>query len=106
MAIKKPQFEHILYGRSKIKVIFEPLKSLDGYFETNQKLIVLDSRIKGKRLFNTIIHEIFHVIAYYSKLKFKNMSEEQMAIKVGNGYTTIFKQNPKLWKYLTKLLKG
>jgi len=106
MALKKPQFEHILYGRSKIKVIFEPLKSLDGYFETQQKLIVLDSRIKGKRLFNTIIHEIFHVIAYYSKLKFKNMSEEQMAIKVGNGYTAIFKQNPKLWKYLTKLLKG
>ena len=28
------------------------------------------------------------------------MSEEQMAIKVGNGYTAIFKQNPKLWKYL------
>jgi hypothetical protein len=28
-----------------------------------------------------------------------------MAIKVGNGYTAIFKQNPKLWKYLTKLLK-
>jgi len=106
MAIKKPQFEHILFGRAKIKVIFEILKDLDGYFETEKKIIVLDSRIKGKRLFNTIIHEIFHVIAYYSKLKFKNMSEEQMAIKVGNGYTKIFKQNPKLWKYLTKLLKG
>jgi hypothetical protein len=106
MAIKKPQFEHILFGRNKIKVIYEPLKGLDGYFETNQKLIVLDSRIKGKRLFNTIIHEIFHVIAYYSKIKFKNMSEEQMAIKIGDGYTKIFKQNPKLWKLLTKLLKG
>src|SRR5210317_30101 len=106
MGIKKPQFEHILFGRNKIKVIYEPLKGLDGYFETNQKLIVLDSRIKGIRLFNTIIHEIFHVIAYYSKIKFKNMSEEQMAIKIGDGYTKIFKQNPKLWKLLTKLLKG
>ena len=106
MALKKPQFKHILFGRNKIKVIYEPLKGLDGYFETNQKLIVLDSRIKGIRLFNTIIHEIFHVIAYYSKIKFKNMSEEQMAIKIGDGYTKIFKQNPKLWKLLTKLLKG
>ena len=46
-----PQLEHILYGRKKIKVIFKPLKNLDGYYETEKKIIVLDSRIKGKRLF-------------------------------------------------------
>ena len=100
-----PQLEHILYGRKKIKVKFKALKNLDGYFETNDNIIVLDSRIKGKRLFNTIIHEIFHLIAYHSKIKFKSMGEEPMAIEIGNGFTKIFKQNPKLWKYLTKLLK-
>jgi len=28
-----------------------------------------------------------------------------MAIEIGNGFTKIFKQNPKLWTLLTKLLK-
>ena len=100
-----PQLEHILYGRNKIKVHFRPLKNLDGYFETEKNIIVLDSRIKRKRLFNTIIHEIFHLIAHQCKIKFKNMSEEPMAIEIGNGFTKIFKQNPKLWTFLTKLLK-
>ena len=100
-----PQLEHILYGRKKIKVHFRPLKNLDGYFETEKNIIVLDSRIKRKRLFNTIIHEIFHLIAYHSKIKFKSMSEEPMALEIGNGFTKIFKQNPNLWTLLTKLLK-
>lgn len=100
-----PQLEHILYGRKKIKVHFRPLKDLDGYFETEKNIIVLDSRIKRKRLFNTIIHEIFHLIAHHSKIKFKSMSEEPMAIEIGNGFTKIFKQNPNLWTLLTKLLK-
>lgn len=100
-----PQLEHILYGRKKIKIHFRPLKDLDGYFETEKNIIVLDSRIKRKRLFNTIIHEIFHLIAHHSKIKFKSMSEEPMAIEIGNGFTKIFKQNPNLWTLLTKLLK-
>ena len=100
-----PQLEHILYGRKKIKIKFMPLKDLDGYFETEKNIIVLDSRIKRKRLFNTIIHEIFHLIAHHSKIKFKSMSEEPMAIEIGNGFTKIFKQNPNLWTLLTKLLK-
>ena len=101
-----PHLEHILYGRKKIKVHFRPLKNLDGYYETEKKIIVLDSRIKGKRLFNTIIHEIFHLIAHLSKIKFRTMGEEPMAIEIGNGFTKIFKQNPKLWILLTKLLRG
>ena len=100
-----PHLEHILYGRKKIKVKFKALKNHDGYYEADKKIIVLDSRIKGKRLFNTIIHEIFHLIAHQSKIKFKNMSEEPMAIEIGNGFTKIFKQNPKLWTFLTKLIK-
>jgi hypothetical protein len=33
------------------------------------------------------------------------MGEEPMAIEIGDGFTKIFKQNPKLWTLLTKLLK-
>ena len=100
-----PQFEHIKFGRKFIKVKFEKLKDLDGYFETKLNIIVLDSRIRGKRLFNTIIHEIFHMIVHYQKIKCRDISEESLATQIGNNYTKVFKQNPKLWKFLTKLLK-
>ena len=101
-----PQFDHIKFGRKQIKVKFEKLKDLDGYFETKLNIIVLDSRIKGKRLFNTIIHEIFHMIVHHQKIKCRDISEESLATQIGNNYTKVFKQNPKLWKYLSKLLKG
>ena len=92
-------------GERKLRCILDHL-NLDGYYETEKKIIVLDSRIKGKRLFNTIIHEIFHLIAHLSKIKFRTMGEEPMAIEIGNGFTKIFKQNPRLWILLTKLLRG
>jgi Zn-dependent peptidase ImmA (M78 family) len=101
-----PQLDHISFGRKIVKVKFEPLKELDGYYETDKNIIVLDSRIKGKRLFNTIIHEIFHMIVHHQKIKCREKSEEALATQIGNNYTKIFKQNPKLWKFLTKLLKG
>ena len=34
-----PHLEHILYGRKKIRVHFRPLKNLDGYYETEKKII-------------------------------------------------------------------
>jgi hypothetical protein len=36
----------ILYGKRKIKVIFKPLKHLDGYFETEKHLLVIDKNLK------------------------------------------------------------
>ena len=80
-------------------------KILMDIYETDKKIIVLDSRIKGKRLFNTIIHEIFHLIAHLSKIKFRTIGEEPMAIEIGNGFTKIFKQNPNYGHYSPKLLK-
>jgi hypothetical protein len=92
----------IRYGRNIIKVEFKKLKKYDGYFETKKHLLVIDKTIKGNKLFNTIIHEIFHIIMYFEKINFK--FEEPIAIAVGNGFTKIFKQNPKLFKQLYKLI--
>lgn len=95
----------ILYGRRKIKVIFKPLKHLDGYFETNKHLLVIDKNLRGLDLFNTVIHEFFHMIMFYEKINVNDRGEEPIAIAVGNGFTKIFKQNPKLLKQLTKLIQ-
>lgn len=94
----------ILYSRRKIKVIFKPLKHLDGYFETEKHLLVIDKNLKGIELFNTIIHEFFHMIMFYEKINVNNRGEEPVAIAVGNGFTKIFKQNKNLFKQLYKLI--
>ena len=94
----------ILYSRRKIKVIFKPLKHLDGYFETEKHLLVIYKNLKGIDLFNTIIHEFFHMIMFYEKINVNNRGEEPVAIAVGNGFTKIFKQNKNLFKQLYKLI--
>jgi len=98
--------QSIKYGRKKIKVRFEILKNLYGYFETEKELLVIDSRVKGLRLFNTIMHELFHLIIHYAGIKVHDKGEETIAQVVGDGYAKIFKQNPNLWNILTKLIKG
>ena len=97
--------QNIKYGRKKINVKFEILNNLYGYFETEKNLLVLDKRLKGLKLFNTIIHELFHIIILYVGINVNNRGEEPIAQAVGDGYEKIFRQNPNLWKLLTKLLK-
>ncbi len=98
--------QSIKYGRKKIQVKFEILKNLYGYFETEKELLVIDKRIKGLRLFNTIMHELFHIIIHYAGINVNDRGEEPIAQAVGDGYEKIFRQNPNLWHNLTKLLKG
>jgi hypothetical protein len=98
--------QSIKYGKKKIPVKFEILKNLYGYFETEKEILVLDKRIKGLRLFNTIMHELFHIIIFYAGINVNNRGEEPIAQAVGDGYSKIFKQNPHLWNILTKLIKG
>jgi hypothetical protein len=96
----------ILYGKRKIKVIFKPLKHLDGYFETEKHLLVIDKNLKGIDLFNTIIHEFFHMIMFYEKINVNDRGEEPVAIAVGNGFTKIFKQNKNLFGLLYNIIKN
>jgi hypothetical protein len=98
--------QSIKYGRKKIQVRFEILKNLYGYFETEKEILVIDSRVKGLRLFNTIMHELFHIIIFYAGINVNDRGEEPIAQAVGDGYSKIFKQNPHLWNILTKLIKG
>lgn len=98
--------QSIKYGRKKINIKYEDIKGLDGYFQTDKNLLVIHKNLNGIDLFNTIIHEIFHIIMFYEEINVNERGEEPIAIAVGNGFTKIFKQNPKLWTKLTKLIKG
>ena len=98
--------QSIKYGRKKIKIKYEILKNLYGFYEPHKNLLVFDKRVKGIKLFNTIMHELFHIIIYQSGIDVNNRGEEPIAQAIGDGYEKVFRQNPNLWNSLTKLLKG
>ena len=95
----------IKYGKRKIKVHFEILKDCFGLYDPNLHTLHLDKRLKDSMLFNTLMHEMFHIIMNMENIDVNTKGEEPIAIAVGNGYEKIFKANPSLVKILTKCLK-
>jgi len=96
----------IKYGNRKIKVSYVLLNKCYGEFDPNTHHLKLDKRISGMTLFNTLMHELFHIIIFYAKINVNERGEEPIAMAVGNGYEKVFKQNQKLWGILTRLLYG
>jgi len=96
----------IKYGNRKIKVSYVLLDSCYGEFDPNTHHLKIDKRISGMTLFNTLMHELFHIIIYYAGINVNERGEEPIATAVGNGYEKVFKQNKKLWGTLTRLLYG
>ena len=95
----------IKYGKRKIKVHYLVLKDLHGLYDPNLHTLQLDKRLKDLRLFNTLMHELFHIIMNMEDIDVNTKGEEPIAVAVGNGYEKIFKANPFLVKVLTKCLK-
>ena len=95
----------IKYGKRKIKVHCEILKDYFGLYDPNLNTLHLDKRLKDSMLFNTLMHEMFHIIMNMENIDVNTKGEEPIAIAVGNGYEKIFKANPSLVKILTKCLK-
>ena len=100
------KLDFIKYGNRKIKVEYVLLDKLYGEFDPNQHTLKIDKRISGMTLFNTLMHELFHIIIYYAEINVNERGEEPIAVAVGNGYEKVFKQNEKLWGILTRLLYG
>ena len=95
----------IKYGKRKIKIHYVILDDCLGLYDPNLQILQLDKRLKGLKLFNTLMHELFHIIMYNEDINVNDKGEEPIAIAVGNGYEKIFKANPFLVKILTKCLK-
>ena len=56
----KPTF--IKYGKRKIRIQYVILKDCFGLYDPNTQILEIDRRLKGFVLFNTIFHELFHII--------------------------------------------
>ena len=98
--------DFIKYGNRKIKVVHGHLDDCYGLFDPNLHTLYIDKRQSGMRLFNTLMHELFHIIIFYAGINVNERGEEPIATAVGNGYEKVFKQNPKLWGQLTRILYG
>ena len=106
MSFINPELKFIKYRKRKLKIVYKNLDDLYGLYDPNKQIIYFDQNMKGERLFNTIIHELFHVICYNDGIDVNKRGEEPIAQAVGDGYTRIFKQNPKLWDILQECLYG
>ena len=95
----------IKYGKRKIKIQYVLLDDCFGLYDPNLHLLQIDKRLKGLRLFNTLFHELFHIIMNMENIDVNTKGEEPIAVAVGDGYEKIFMANPSLVKVLTKCLK-
>ena len=95
----------IKYGRRKIKVDYVLLEDCYGLYDPNLHTLQIDKRLKGFRLFNTLYHEMFHIIMNMENINVNEKGEEPIAVAVGNGYEKIFMANPSLFRILTKCIK-
>ena len=99
------QLSFIKYGKRKIKVQYVLLKDCFGLYDPNLHTLQIDKRLKGVRLFNTLYHELFHIIMNMENINVNDKGEEPIAVAVGDGYEKIFMANPSLFRLLTKCLK-
>ena len=95
----------IKYGKRKIKVQYVLLDDCFGLYDPNLHTLQIDKRLKGLKLFNTLIHELFHIIMNMENINVNEKGEEPIAVAVGDGYEKIFMANPFLFRLLTKCLK-
>jgi|TARA_Y100001937_G_C6991998_1_gene272515 hypothetical protein len=93
------------YGKYKIGVEYTHLKDCYGLYDPNKKILQIDKRQKGFRLFNTWMHELFHIIMYHEEIDVNKKGEEPIAKAVGDGYEKIFRGNPRLKNRLYNLLR-
>ena len=100
MNLVNPDLKFIKYRRKKIKITYKSLDDCYGLYYPNKQMLYCDQNMKNERLFNTMIHELFHVICYNDNIDVNQRGEEPIAKAVGDGYTRIFKQNPNLWNIL------
>ena len=95
----------IRYGKRKIKVEYVLLDDCFGLYDPNLHTLQIDKRLKGLKLFNTLFHEMFHIIMNMENIDVNTKGEEPIAVAVGNGYEKIFMANPFLFRLLTKCLE-
>ena len=79
-----------------------PPGSFDGYYHCGEQKIVIKDTLKGKREARVVLHECMHLCLNNSGLE--SSKEEALVILLEDRVSQLFKQNPKLIKYLQETL--
>ena len=72
----------IKYGKRKIIVDYVLLDDCYGLYDPNLHILQIDKRLKGMRLFNTLYHEMFHIIMNMENINVNEKGEEPIAVLV------------------------
>jgi len=80
-------------------------RGIYGEVDTSKNTIVIDKSLDDKVTFNTLIHEILHVIAEHYHWNIPAPQEELIAETVGNSISDVLNQNPNLVKYIAFAFK-
>jgi hypothetical protein len=80
-------------------------RGIYGEVDTSLNQIVIDKTLDGKVTFNTLVHELIHVIAEHYAWNLPAKEEELVCETTGNALADLFNQNPKLVEYLAFVFK-
>jgi hypothetical protein len=80
-------------------------KGIYGEVDSSKNIITIDKSLDDKVTFNTIIHELIHVIAEHYHWSLPAKDEELICETSGNALSDIFNQNPQFVEYLAKTFK-
>ena len=92
----------IKYKGKKIKVYWCKLDDCFAVYDPNHFTLHIRTDLNKKILAKTIFHELWHIIAVTNKKEIIKIGEEKTAILAEEFYT-LFKQNPRLRKFLNDL---
>ena len=105
--VKLPDAIDVSYHTLKV-VLLEPDIALEvgdqqGSYAAREQKIYLDRSIieeGGDRALSLLLHEVGHALYYIFNLK--DREEEPTVDSFANGYTEVFKRNPKLLNWITQ----
>ena len=107
-SIKELYTKRFSKGRYKIKYISHKEASKRGIYgevDTSINTIVIDKSLDNKVTFNTLIHELIHVIAEHYAWNIPAKDEELVCETVGNAVSDILNQNKNLVDYIAFTFK-
>jgi len=106
--MRKPKSVKFGHRDFKIKYITHKEASKRGIYgevDTSTNTIVVDKSLDNKVTFNTLIHELIHVIAEHYAWNIPAKDEELVCETVGNAVSDILNQNKNLVDYIAFTFK-
>ena len=76
-----------------------------GECNHHTKIIHMRFDVPNYEILNTLIHEIYHAIFQVYVIDSED-AEERIVTTLTNGWIQVYRDNPELIKFITKMLKG